>query len=258
MGIETEHVNAKETMLCEFNVEIEKYEAIRVNVLNRGQLRLRMGLFEVVCSGVNSLMVNHCQELKNLITHGVAKQLIDKANKLVSEYENGSKILLHKPINANELNALVVFINSFDATQLCEWQDVSDEIGKELKFLFDCDHSLSHDLLRSVGRVSDWNKKIIVHKKSADESSVIQRQVIEKDVIVKSKQLEQTIKKMNSDVDSLQILSEIRDHARIDQMKLDIVAVEERRTYLRNQQNLLAIDESEFAIERIKSALEKL
>merc|ERR1712204_56129 len=93
---------------------------------------------------------------------------------------------------------------------------------------------------------------IIVHKKSADESSVIQREVIVKDVIAKSKQLEQTIKKMNSDVDSLQILSEIRDHARIDQMKLDIVAVEERRTYLRNQQKLLAIDETEFAIERIK------
>merc|ERR1712129_609202 len=242
MGIETEHVNAKETMLCEFNVEIEKYEAIRVDVLNRGQLRLRMGLFEVVCSGVNGLLVNHCQELKNLITNHVAKQLIDKANKLVSEYENGSKILLHKPINANDLNALVVFIESFDATQLCEWQDVSDEIGKELKFLFDCDHSLSHDLLRSVGRVSDWNKKIILHKKSAKENCVTQREVIAKDVNEKSTKFEQKLKKLHLEVDSLQILSEIRDHAKIDHIKEEMVTVGKQREDLMNQQKLLGIE----------------
>merc|ERR1712157_484783 len=138
------------------------------------------------------------------------------------------------------------------------WQDASDEIGKELKFLFDCDHSLSHDLLRSVGRVSDWNKKIIQHKKSADESCVIQRETIEKDVVAKSNQLEQKIKKMNMEVDDLQILSEIRDHAKIDQMKEAIVSVDEQRKSLQTQQKLLGMDESEFNIDRITSALDKL
>merc|ERR1712157_167484 len=138
------------------------------------------------------------------------------------------------------------------------WQDASDEIGKELKFLFDCDHSLSHELLRSVGRVSDWNKKIIQHKKSAKESCVEQREVIEKEVNEKSKQFETKLKKMHLEVDNLQILSEIRDHAKIDRIKEEMVSVEEQRKYLKTQQKLLGIEESEFNIDRIKSALEEL
>ena len=255
LKIQHDETTDKEQLLGEFNAEIKKYEAIKSDVLNQGHLTLRMGLFEVECQSMHSLIINHCMDLKNMITNHVARKLIDKAGDLVNEYEDASKLLLKKATNAQDLVDLVDFMKLFDASQLAEWQNTSDDIGKELKFLFDVDHSLSHDLLRSVGRVSEWNKKIVQHEISAVVMCLTQRQAIEKEVIERSKALEQKLKKMNMEVDNLQILSEIRDHAKIDKLKEALVSVEEERVYLRNQQKLLGIDVSEFNVDRLKLSL---
>jgi len=234
-----------------FKNEIKKYEIIKQDVTNKGHLRLNMGIFEVECQTINSLIINHAQDLKNGITNHVSKQLIDKAQKLVLNFEDGSKILLKKPSNAQELVDLVGYIDYFDQHQLSEWQNISDDIGKELTFLFDTDHSLSHDLLRSVGRVSDWNKKIIQHKQIADQNRKTQREVIENIINERSKQFEQKIKKMCKAVEDLQLLSEIRDTTKIDEIKGSMDQVQEEKEYLNQQQRLLQIEQSEFKVYKI-------
>jgi len=245
-----------------FKNEIANYQNIKKNVLDKAHLKIRMGLFEVECQGINALLINHAQDLKNGITNHVGKNLIHKAQKLVIEYEDASKILLKKPENAQQLIQLITYQQLLDESQISEWQNISHQIGKKLSFLFETDHSLTHDLLRSVGRVSDWNKKIIQHKKSAQQTCKTQRKLIENAVIEQYKQFELKIKKMSQQIDELQLLSEIRDHAKIDTLKQEMVAVQKEYEYLREQQKLLEIQsESEslnISINRIKESLEKL
>ena len=130
-------------------------------------------------------------------------------------------------------------------------QNISCDIGKELVFLFDTDHSLSHELLRSVGRVSDWNKKIIQHKKVADQNNITQRQFIETTISERSKQFEQKTKKMYQEVEDLQSLSEIRDISRIDALKAEMQNVEKEKEYLIQQQILLKVNPSEFKVYKL-------
>ena len=115
----------------------------------KAHLRLRMGLFEAECQTINALIMNHAQNLKNCITKHVAKQLIDREQQLVISYEDGSKILLKKPETAQELVELPDYIDKFEAEELAEFEDVSHVLGRQLSFLFETDHSLSHDLLRT-------------------------------------------------------------------------------------------------------------
>merc|ERR1719334_759749 len=252
-------IKRKEETLSAFKREIQKYEAIREEISKKAHPRLRIGLFEVECQAMNGLIMNHAQDLKNGITHHVAKQLIDKAQRLVMQYEDGSKILRKKPGKAEELVQLIEYIELFENGKLAECQAISEEIGKELKFLFETDHSLTHDLLRSAGRVSDWNKKIIQHKAIADENRVTQRQFIETKVSEQCKQFEQKTKKMYQEVEDLQLLSEIRDTSRIDNLKAEIEPIAEEREYLNEQQQLLGVETSEFKIcQMLQDAVSKL
>merc|ERR1712154_297692 len=107
-----------------------------------------------------------------------------------------------------ELVDLVDYMQKFEDSQLAEFENVSHVLGRQLSFLFETDHSLSHDLLRSVGRVPSWNKNILQHKEIADENRVPQRQFIETTISERSRQFEQKIKKMYQEVEDLQLLSE--------------------------------------------------
>jgi len=241
-------VEKKEDLLRAFQREIGRYEAVGEEVSAKAHSRLRVGLFEVECQAINSLVVDHAQDLKNGITNHVASALIAKAQKLVIRYEDGSKIMLKKPERAQELVDLIEYIEAFEGGEYAECQSISDDIGQELKFLFAADHSLSHDLLRSVGRVSDWNQKIIRHKATADENRVRQRQFIESCLAEQCKQFEQKTKRMFQEVEDLQLLSEIRDTSRIDQLKEDLLPIADEKDYLIQQQMLLQLDVSEFKI----------
>lgn len=99
-----------------------------------------------------------------------------------------------------------------------------------------------------MGRVSDWNKKIIQHKVIADENRVTQRQFIETKVSEQYKQFEQKTKKMYQVVEDLQLLSEIRDTSRIEHLKAEIGPIEEEKEHLAQQQELLGVEVAEFKI----------
>eukprot|EP01084_Bolivina_argentea_P071865 130564_1 len=260
MEIETsEDMDHKTEALNAFKDEIKKYETIRYDVTNKAHLRLRMGIFEIECRAINGLIINHCVDLKNGITNHVAVRLMNAAQQMVVHCEEKSKRLLKKPETAQELVDLVKDVDLFEKSEWNEWQNMSHDIGEELSFLFDTDHPLSHDLLRSVGRVSDWNKKIVQHKAVADQNCTTQRQFIETTVIERGKQFEVKIKKMYQEVEDLKLLSEIRDTSQIDRLKENMKAVDDENVWLNTQQKLLNMELSEFKIYRLlHDAVEKL
>merc|ERR1712013_579674 len=190
-------------------------------------------------------IIQHSLDLKNGITKRVAKQLIDGAQSLVNAFEDGSKILLKKPETAQDL---LDYCEKFETSERAEFEAISHVLGRRLSFVFAHDHSLSHDLLRSVGRVSSWNKNILQHKAIADENRVTQRQFIETTMSERAKQFEAKIKKMFQEVEDLQLLSEIRDTTRIDAIKENMPKVRAEKQFLNAQQSLLQIELSEFKI----------
>ena len=242
------HNHNKHSSLDAFKDEIKKYEMIADDVRNKANIRLRMGIFEVECQSVNSLIINHAHDLKNGITNHIAKRLTDSAQRLVSIYESGSKQLIKKPENAQDLVDLVNYIKLFEESELTQCQNISNDIYIKLKFLFETNHSLSHDILRSVGRVSDWNKKILLHKNIADENYKIQKESIEKSIIAQTKQFEHKLKKMYQEVEDIQLLSEIRDTSKIDQLRQNMKKIDDERDFLLSQQKLLQIKQSDFKI----------
>jgi len=246
-------------VLNAFKAEIEKYQTLEYDVKHRAQIRLRMGIFEVECAALNALIVNHANELKNAITNHVASRLINDGHKLVLRMEDASKLLLEKPMNAQQLLRLCEYLKTLDASELPEWQHMSEDIGKQLTFLFETEHTLSHDLLRSVGRVSDWNKKIIEYQKAAEENSIVQREYIETMISEKTKQFEQRVKKMYQEVEDLQLLSEIRDTSKVDALKKNIGAIDEEKEYLNTQQTLLNLQATDLKLYTLlKDGLAKL